>query len=367
MNCVATAGMCFLCMSIVTSVEQPATAQQADFLATVRKTWVARETKFKSFDVAWNEMLTTPRGMRGRSGRGEPIPSETVTHAISHRLACDGNRVRWTRSGQQWDLEANDFIRKDFTRVFDGQERREFFQSPQQRGGRGGGFLNDDGIFDGGDWHIQPVILTFRPLAIVLGGIDLNVWHLTEQRGTVSDIPCRILQWTRTEHVFERLWLADAEDFRILRRELFVTDALRTRIDMVCEGRVGNELACKSWTYADLAEDGTVRESATTIDPRVLTNTPIPAAEFVFQFPTGTIVTHERTNQRAVARTDGSLRPVANGELVAGISPEELMTMPPPKEVPPFTTTRSKTWVYLTLAVVVGALAVIGWLFRRHG
>lgn len=336
-------------------------AQTAKSADAVLAAWNSRSGTLRSVTVDWTEETTTPAGMQGRNKDGGPVPVHDITHSIQHRFLSDGKRVFWSRSGIQWDMDTHDFIQKDFKRSFDGNERRELFSDPGKTIHPAGGFLNDNGIFDGGDWHIQPLILTYRPLDVSKGGIDLKSWSISERHSIVHEVPCWALELQRGNSVVETLWLADTPDFRVMRREFTIGRALRHQLTIDYEKRADIGFACKSWSFIQFLEDGRVSESSVVSDAMVRVNHSIASSEFEFKFPPATLVVHERTKQMFVSRRDGTLRPVTNGERSAGISLDVLMETPP---IPEATAGRRSTRSTLGIAILIGAMLV--WWWRRR-
>src|SRR5262245_38066856 len=81
---------------------------QTDLIDRVREAWAARESRFRTFDVQWDQQTTTPRGTSAPDARGNARPATDVTHPLRFRLICDGKQVRLQRTGTEFDLDAND-------------------------------------------------------------------------------------------------------------------------------------------------------------------------------------------------------------------------------------------------------------------
>lgn len=333
-------------------------AADAPLIERIRNAWQEREKAAQTFIVEWDEQRTIPKGMAGMGKQRARLPLEDTVYTIRHRMVGSGNRLRLERSGPQFDMTRKEIIEKQFVRVFDGRERRELFFGEYKKD-HPGGFLNKIPFFDDGSYlGIQPVALSFRPLRTELGGIDLATFKVSEQRGSVNGIACHVLERPHGGSGIDRLWLAQEGDFRILRRQL--GRAERPSEELTLSYEPNSKGNCNQWTYLMRSSGEVPREMGASKTTKLQINVPVDEAEFQYEFPRGAIVNYEGSNNYAIARDDGSLRPVTAGELSAGISPETLMKTDPLPEA----MERDRRWS-LTFKVwcVVAGIVVTAYIF----
>lgn len=343
-------------------------AQDTDeaFLEQVRAAWEAREERVRSFVVDWVEQRTIPKGQDGIDRDGKPLPTKDTTFPIMHRMSCEGRRVRLTRSGVRFDIDHEKYVHKDYICVFDGDERRELFESEFNRK-HPGGFLNRRRFFDDGTYlAIQPPLLLYRPLAGELGAIQLADWRMTPDRRSASGVLCRVVERTRGDGATDQAWIEDGGEFRVCRRQLSVKGTVFEDLSLNYAGKQQDEPLCRSWVHVT-RDSGKVIQTNVVPQPLTQINVSVPESDFAYQFPVGTVVNYENENRYAVAREDGSLRPITGGEMAAGIPLETLMTTSPPPESEALDEEDRWTWLLVLLvATFVAASAVLKVRQRIH-
>lgn len=340
-------------------------AADASLIDRIRSAWQEREKAARTFVVEWDEQVAIPKGMAGKDKQGKGLPPQDAVYTIRHRMVGSGNRLRLDRSGQRYDVSKREIIDKQFVRVFDGRERRELFFGEYKKD-HPGGFLNKIPFFDDGSYlGIQPVVLSFRPLRTELGGIDLATFKVSELRGSVDGIACHVLERPHGGSGVDRLWLAQEGDFRILRRQL--GRAERPAEELTLSYEPDSKGNCNQWTYVMRSSGDVPREMSASKTTKLQTNVPVDEAEFQYEFPRGAIVNYEDSDNFAIARDDGSLRPVTAGELAAGISPETLMKTDPLPEAREPNRRWSMTFMaWCVMAGIVMASCVFYYRYRRR-
>lgn len=296
----------------------------------IRGAWREREKVASTFIVEWNEQRTIPKGKAGLGKDRKRLPLEDSVYTIRHRMVGAGNRLRLDRSGPEYNMGTKEIIEKQFVRVFDGRERRELFFGEYKKD-HPGGFINKGQFFDDGTYlSIQPVVLSFRPLRTELGGIDLSTYKVSEHRGSINGVACHVLERPHAGSGLDRLWVAQDGDFRILRRQLGRAERPSEELTLGYESESNGN--CTEWTYLMRSRSEVPSQTSACKTIKLEIDVPVDEAEFRYEFPRGAIVNYEGSQNYAIARGDGSLRPVTTGELAAGISPETLMKTAPMPE-----------------------------------
>jgi hypothetical protein len=184
-------------------------------------------------------------------------------------------------------------------------------------------------------------------------------------------VACFIIERTVGTQISELLWIAEDDDWRVLRHECVRRDKPEWQITITYDDRedVGN--VPRGWTsFLATMPSGIVHETSAARILKLDLNTPIESSNFSYQFPVGTLVKDELSGMRSIARADGSLRPISAGELAAGVNLEQLMRTEPPPEARPLQD-RGVVWmgrrgVLWTLLVALSVCVVLKVGFARQ-
>jgi hypothetical protein len=176
--------------------------------------------------------------------------------------------------------------------------------------------------------------MTFRPLDKPRGGVDLSEWHVAERDVAVDGVSCCRLKRKVSPGLSEVLCLAIDGDFRVIRYSIDREGKwpyCQVTIKYVdCEGYGKVPIA---WTGFETSDSCPLVSCRIVGEATVLeTNPELPASEFEYKFPPGALVTHKVSRQYYIARHDGSLRLITEGERRKGIPYDVLMTTDPPAE-----------------------------------
>jgi hypothetical protein len=300
-------------------------------LETIAAAWTKRQEKTKSLKFTWREERASSRGLATQESHtvlidgdrfayvedNDPYPQDMASLVIASEQASNaphkGSRpqsfipelrpARWT---------------------FDGRSTRTYRRLPDSKitgiGRIGVGFH----IQEVERFALEPVLLAFRPFDVYLGRIKPSDFRVSPNRGKIGDVSCVILETTDAESRGETFyWLDPARDYIVLRRQQTTngTDSERMDISYRHDPAAGwTPEGCKRSTVSLL---GRRWRSETATITAFTANQPIPAAEFLVEFPKGTKV-HElpkeppatgivlrfsRGTQRTVARPKPSREP----------------------------------------------------------
>jgi hypothetical protein len=193
----------------------------------------------------------------------------------------------------------------------------------------GGSPSQEGGFADGSVYSLLPPILQFRPLAKELGGIDLSGWRLVDRPASLDGHSCRILERSREDGAVEHLWIEETPGYPLCRKQALSKGRVFGDLAMSYHQNGDKDPICTSWKYVSRS-GSKISQVCATQDAVVRVNVELPESDFQLIFPPGTLVTLK--GGYAIARDDGSLRPVSRGELSAGVSYETLMSTDPPPE-----------------------------------
>lgn len=376
MNCKlwVAAALCVVCTEFARAQVAPPDQNEADraFLAQVRAAWQERQDRFDSYIVEWEETKVVPRDAR-RPGPQGVLATEDAILTNTYRMVGEGDRLRLTRKGPQWDMDHRAYMPIDLEQIFDGNDRRWQFIQRYETPIHETGFLLEDGYFDdGGHLAWQPVTLFFRPLAPKICGIRLDDYHVSDRRGSIDGTSCRILEKTGANGRYELLWLADEADYRVLRRQRVTPEGIaHEELTLKYEDDPAWGLLCTAWTHVIRAGETKLREIRMIEDARIEINVEIDESDLEYEFSPGTIVKYEGTSnprRMAIVREDGSYRPVVSAELMAANSREEvlaLMHTPPPPDVKPQHPPNPAAWILVISIAALAAAGLLRWRARQ--
>jgi hypothetical protein len=332
----------------------------SEFIDSVRAAWKKREAHFRSFTVAWDQKKSVPKGSDGRNRKNQPLPSSDVTLMRRFQMRGDNKRLRLDREGQRFDADSLSYIDEAFVTTFDGHECRQEFL-PDSVHKRGGGVISTGEFDDGTYLDTQPIILFFRPLHISLGSVDLGNYHDIGRFGHVHGVQCRMLERDFPDNplMIDRLWIADERDYLILRRERGHRDLPGEEVTIAYEPHQDWGWKVTGWNYVQRTQRN---------NPTITVNTitycdvdlPLDGSIFQHKFTAGASIYYPQAPEKhAIAREDGSLRPLTNGEMTSGKSVEDLMNSTPPPEA---YHDNSSLWNWQSFGVLaVLAVIIVTW------
>jgi hypothetical protein len=294
--------------------------------------WKNRQKKTKSLKFTWREERANWRGSATQESHtvlidgdrfayvedNNPYPPDMASLVIAREQDANAPQ-KWPRPQRQLPNL------RPARAAFDGKSTRTYRGLPDSKitgiGWIGVGFH----IREAAGFALEPVLLAFRPFDANLGRINLSDFRISPNRGKIGDVPCVILEATDAASRIETFyWLDPARDYIVLRKQQTTnaTDSARMDISYRRDPAAGwIPDGCRQSAVSVL---GKRWRSETSTITAFTVNQPIPAAEFLVEFPKGTRV-HDLPKQVA---TGSSLR-IGPGVLRLGRGPR------PPREPDP--------------------------------
>lgn len=318
----------------------------------------ARHERVQSFEVEWSESLTdftsNPPGQR----------------TVAGRLVGAGEFLRYSRNGPAPHLsKIHEFAERSYVFVVRPDDARTLFDGPDH-GAHPAGWVNCSPrarLMD--DYTMQGALLALRPLSAHVGGIDPAQYSLSPERGSIDGVSCYILQTQVNATATRRLWISADGDYRVLRQ-----DAVRPTYpiyELTIHYAAASDDGVRppsEWTTVVFSRNmvlnrNDVQEVYRSRVAEFALNRPAAPAEFELEFEPGTIVQDEVTLGIGIVREDGRLRTVPKGELMAGMTWEQLMaTDPPPEALPFIKAPADRNWLWIP----AGACVLAGLLIWRR-
>ncbi len=310
------------CATLVTCALHSASAS-GQSLEDVRTAWQAREERFQTGVVRWEDVEGTiwePPGWQ--------------EHAHRESLTFDRTRMRYVHEGPVYAFDVDRYCERRFTIVFDGKQPRQLFEG-EQAGDYPAGFIRDlDAVLEARHTNIEPLVMAFRPLSPKLNGTDLAGWRMLDKVEGIDGEPC-VLYEHQQEFVTDTYWLRCDQEYTLARREMMANGKLVERIEIrYRDDPVWGSLP-STWSYEQRHEPSGKRINS--VEARLTEfhfNEPIDQAEFDLKFPPRTRLTDERAGTYAIVRENGEPRLIDPEELgTPGLTYEDLMRTDPPSLV----------------------------------
>jgi hypothetical protein len=335
---------------------RPCCAADPNTAARLTAAWRAIEARYERFECRWTADVTYMAGsLSGPDGRR--IPTNDVVYPMSYRMACEGKKVRFSKEGIEYDpADRHDFMMNAFVNTFDGQiQHRVFLNSKYAYGGTG--FISEIAHCDMSGDSIEPATLAFRPLAAGMEALNVAEFDAPVGRQTIKGVECDRfdIPLSRSRNVGRNsYYVARTADARIVRHEAVVQGQLRKQLTLDYQEDPSGRHVMTGFVFAEWSQSGALMLTRRCAEVSVELKPKFARDELRYVFPKGIGVLHEQTGALAIARADGTLRFVSNGELDAGIPWEELMRTDPPPEAT-FFLRRPSLWSTRTMLVAVCA------------
>ncbi|MBM4072049.1 MAG: hypothetical protein FJ271_24450 [Planctomycetes bacterium] len=299
-------GLCAIAVTVLAlATPIPCHSQEETSLDKIFEVWKKRQKRVRSLHFSWVQTCTYGKGsLPSKDALGIPgvnpekpklTPEVDTTIESKEQLWIKESLMRYTVDGPKWDMRMEKFLPRRYTSVYDGKHCRMFFgdQPNHERAVRPSGHLSrSESNQDVVDYHIWPILLTYRATDPTMGRFAAGQWQLRDDKGMVNGRACALLAKTKG-HRTETCWVDVARDYSIVRYEIATSDNptfLRLQIDSRDEGARG--WVPFRWRIDRLlAATKTLDETASAEVIQFELNEPMDSSLFEFEFPPGTQVT----------------------------------------------------------------------------
>lgn len=262
-------------------------AATADDKSAIIDAWSRRQERVHSFHFEWDQVM---RKLAAPGGGGSPDAATRVWTEVSQRgeFRLSGDRIDNRLSSESGAATTTPgFLRG----TYDGNSSRRYGQQAPDATQTGTGYVNSVPYAYGvREAEVAPLLLTYRPLHPVIGKIDPKRSEVLPQKRQIGEHVCLILQVNSPSGVVDTYWVDPSRDYIILRYTSAFQGRDSVRLDIEYERNQFNEWVPKKWRRALVDENGQPRLTKEASMTRSEVNVSIPAAEFAFDFPDGTVV-----------------------------------------------------------------------------
>ncbi len=355
------AGTCF----IEGAVQNDAAVQQ------IMNAWKSRQQRVRSARFAIAETLTTGKGTRfGKTfpfsapGGAQPLPSSDVTHELRLTLSFDGGAMHYTVDGPSWVIDEEIFLPRYYVSAFDGVASKAFYgESPGRTYPIGFVNSNNKSNQDANNYHIQAILITYRPLHDAMIGLRPEEWTLAGTKGVVKDRPCLIVEKASGPQR-ESYWVDPERDFSVLRFLRTIAGSVQFRLDVSYEHDGSHGWVPSAWNAVMLyPETGRLYESAVVRVTDYHINCPIELKDLQLIFPPNTLVEDYREDTGYIVREDMRKRFITLDERARGATYDQLLGTESGMAGLP-ETSWLRSWKVLTVGLVLLA-CIVGAVLRR--
>lgn len=324
----------------------------------IRRIWLSRQEKVTGVLVNWTE--THVASSETFSEPPGTINREDGVFQFTVDLGIHKDQIRYEAPQQmRWDVEAKKLVPNAFISSFDGKENRDLTSSrdaPAQ-----GRIRNDTKTYGARIAAVRPMLWSFRPLDVTMGGFDLTDFAFDDGVTEVADSKCQTISDGRA-----RLYL-DANRGYVIRKAVIHSPNGKPQI--VFEVSYSQSELCEwmpaSWQITMYDRQGKVIGNEWAEVNNLQINPTIGEEYFRTEFPVGTVVYDERENdpnkRQYVVQSPSVNRPILLSEL-GRKSFQDLMTSQP-EDYP-----RRRISILLWCFLIANAIAIsmfLGYCLHR--
>jgi hypothetical protein len=367
-----------LSSGLVCTLSSDSLAQEGITIEKVFQVWKSRHERAQTVQFVWVDRRTYAKdSMFSMAVPAKPAPREDLTLEQELTLSLDGDLMRFTR-GYSWHANEARFVPRTYISVFDGKDDK-CYESESADGAHGVGLhklgfirrtaLREEKGGDVADYHLWPVLLTYRALHSEMGRFQLNEWTMTGEKGVVQGRECVILKKKPHQGITETCWVDVERECAIARYEITVHGNLLLRIDVTSKQDPSYGWLPFSWRITKLfPETSKLAESSVA---RVTENNigmPLQPHLFRLDFPPGTVVWDDKEGINYVALKAGDRRIITKEERRCGATYEQLLaTESGMAGLPPERTLRRFWVVTSTILILISLLTgfVVWWKRAR--
>lgn len=296
--------------------------------------WKAREERTRTFQFAWTESRTYMKGSLPTFGNSSPVPQPTppkdVTQERRLTLAVDRDLMRFTNVGPHWHPNEHRFFQRNYVSVFDGVDDKTYFgegtdANPDEDVHKTGFVSKKQYNTDVVNYHLWPMLLTYRALHPAMGKFKPHEWKLTDEIGTVEGQKCSVLAKAR-DGVTESCLVDVMRDCSILRYSL-ISQTVGLQLTVSYRSDEANGWVPSAWKVVEWNPMMKRTDESTSAHVSGYTiNAPLADDLFQFQFPPGTEVVDYKTKTSYLVLKNGEKRIITDEERWRGATYKEFLT-----------------------------------------
>ena len=338
-------------------------------IQTVFSKWRLAEKRSSKFRFSWVLNSVFPPGSLPVFNPKRSIAqSQEITNANRLSLSVAGELMRFTNDGPHWMPSNAQFIDRQYISVYDGTDSKNYWSESSNEGDietiHKIGFVNlNSQNVDVVDYHLWPILMSYRGLHAKLGGFGPGEWTLGKDTALVQGRQCIMLEKKQGD-CSETCWVDVERDCTILRYWLDASGII-LRIDTSyrqdpLQGWVPFTWTCNSLQPKTLK----LNESSVARDVSYTFGDSIEMNQFQFDFPPQSEITDFKQKIRYIVLSDGSRRIITEAERARGATYSEFLKtasgkagLPQPRSL--------RLWYVVCPILIVAAGTLAWWRLRR--
>jgi hypothetical protein len=269
--------------------------------------------------------LIDPKSKSGASLSG---PAEDSQYQAKRTVSFEQNRMRHSVEGIQWVPGVEEYLPRQYVRVFDGSVEKAFY-------GKAGdkvfplGYVDEKTKVnsDADSRYLHPLLMNYRPFHPTMGRFPLEGWSVVGN-GIVGNRNCAILE-LKSSTWKQQCWVDVEREYILLR---YCTKSKSNQdvfqLDISYKPDVVHGWVPINWKAVSCyPESSAISESYTAVVDKYEINIPIELQDFQFEFPPGTLVRHYQKENMYI-ETGDSPRIITDEEMARHPSYDEILTSP---------------------------------------
>lgn len=333
--------------SVVLSIppQHSVKAQTTPTLERIGQAWKDRQVRIQSLNVSWDEQQVVNEALRRkrmldemqvvdkaireseRRNGSQPRaaadladqlpPAKQVTHLVHSSLIVVGAGVRYSTERPQWNAREKKYVLETVTSGFqDGESRKlrinEASELPWPRG------LVKDGVgMDLRLLSLYPLRFAVRPTDPHIRPFDIGTMTITGRSTVIQKKKCLELERVSGAEIL-RIWVDPERDFSVVRLTNYSGERVKAKVDVRYQRYPDGVYIPSNWETITFGADGAMGQSVSASVTECKLNEGIDASVVRVEFPDGTLVTEQRSDQQLgqyIVRPGGSKRVVRPEEM----------------------------------------------------
>lgn len=238
--------------------------------------------------------------------------------------------MRFTNVGPNWLGDRRKFYHMSYISAFSGSDQKVYFGEgtdarPNEDVHKTGFVSNKQYNTDVVDYHLWPILLTYRALHPTMGKFKPGEWKLTDKVGTIEGRKCSVLVRSRDGEI-DTCLVDISRDYSILRYSQ-TTKSVGVQVTISYRATKSNGWVPSAWKVIEWNEKmkRTDENSSAQVSSYTI-NTPLASELFQFQFPPETEVVDYNTKTSYIIQKNGEKRIITDEERKRGATYQQFLT-----------------------------------------
>jgi hypothetical protein len=230
-------------------------SQQSPTVDQVEKAWKARQERFRTVQVVWEQTNLITKGSLSqglpppvlKEFGPDPVPREDFTYVSNHAMILEGDSYRYSDRTQVYSAPNKDYIWSQFVMVYDGEIlsiKRKYEGAPMS----GGEIQKPQNAIHVKQVSFYPIIMSFRPMNPKLRGFDIRDFSPTGASEMMAGHRCwEFAKRLRPQVPRQSIWIDPAMDYQVCRMSIDAKKSTREQAECRYEKNEKHGWLLKSW------------------------------------------------------------------------------------------------------------------------